>query len=124
VKKPALTRRLERHYRQILQSWAGVSYHASWRGETVAWAAFYFAKRWCGRDIDLKRLASIVLRAEDPECCYRFVREVPGANVKRFQRHVMLHGSAELMRRFAREVPGAHRDSLENMAIVAEIMLE
>lgn len=123
-KKPALTRRLERHYRSILDGWSGVNYGASWRGETLAWAAFHFAKRWHSRDIDIKRLALIVIRSEDPECCYRFAREVPGANVKRFQWQILRCGSAELMRRFAREVPGAHADSLERMALVAEVMLD
>lgn len=122
--KPALTRRLFRRYQEILAGWQGHNYNYSWVGDTWAWAAYGFAKRWHSRSIDLKRLATIVLHSDNPECCYRFARDVPGANVKRFQRQVMRHGNAELMRTFAREVPGAHKESLEQMAIVAEIMLD
>lgn len=122
-RKPALTRRLELRYREILEGWTGKNYRWTfWDGEYLCWAAFRFVKQWHGRDIDIARLANIVLRSNDAECCYRYAREIPGAPIRKFQYQVIKNGTAELMRRFAREVPGADRAYLECMADIAHIM--
>jgi hypothetical protein len=125
--RPRLTKRLERRYRELLTGWTGlnsrwVDSRHPWAGEHLCWAAFHFADRWRSRDIDLARLANIVLRSNDAECCYRYAREIPGASVRKFQRQVIRYGTAELMRRFAREVPSADRAHLNGMADIAEIM--
>lgn len=122
-RKPALTRRVERRYREILDGWTGKNYQWTlWDGEYLCWAAFHFAEQWHGRDIDTSRLANIVLRSNDAECCYRYAREIPGASIRKFQYQVIRYGTAELMRRFAREIPGADCAHLECMADIADIM--
>jgi hypothetical protein len=126
--RPRLTKRLERRYQELLIGWTGlnsrwVDSRYSWTGEYHGWAAFYFARQWRSRNIDLARLANIVLRSNDAELCYRYAREIPGASIRKFQRQVIRYGTAELMRRFSREVSGADKVYLEGMACIAEIML-
>lgn len=121
--KPELTKKLKSRYKEILEGWDGKNYRWTiWDGEYWCWAAFRFAKQWHGRNIDLARLANIVLRSEDAECCYRYAREIPDAPIRKFQRQVIRYGTSELMRRFSREIPGADCAHLEGMACIADIM--
>lgn len=128
--KPALTRRVYRLYQDVLLGdasrdlWlnskaAGSPGHMA---QANAWQAFYFAKRWSGRDIDLKRLQGIVLRKGTGECATAFARYIPGANVKRLQNRVISVGTSKELREFARSVPGANVRRMEDLASVMEVM--
>lgn len=138
-KRPALTRSQNRQYQGILRrcaSYADVeAYHLSWMaykgGEhakrSLAWAAYYFAKRWNGRDINMKKLQKIVLDWGDSKCLYEYARDVPGANIRRFA-HAMVHANdPDMMRLFVANVPGVIASDtryLIGMAAVAEVMSE
>ena len=127
AKKPALTRRLEVQYRAVLDR-EGADYNYPWpyitnsRGEADSMCAYFFAKRWQGRNIDLKRLQRLVIRCEFAKAAFLFARDIEGANVRRLQDVVLRHGSPELKRQFAREIPGASVQWLEAMATVQEVM--
>jgi len=92
------------------------------RRRANSWQACLFARQWYGRNIDLARLQSIVMRSDIAEPAIFFARDVPGANIKRLERHVMKHGTAKEMRTFASVIPGANVERLMAMAMVAEIM--
>ena len=87
-----------------------------------AMAAYYFAKKWSGRNIDMRALQRVVLRANIPMAAYLFARNIPGAQVRKLQKIILDSGDAEMMRKFAKEIPGADVTWLENIACVTEIM--
>ena len=132
-RKPALTRRLQRDYLQIIHR-SHNAYHDMWiwwqhgnpgHQASVAWAAYYFAKRWHGRDIDMKRLQKIVLDWGTAECLYKYARDVPGVNLRRFAIAVAKSGNADVMKLFVKNIPGI-RDCderfLTGMALINEVM--
>lgn len=126
-----MSRRLRRQYLDIIRG-DGANWYFPWgwagngAGKVPfgnAWAAFFFAKQWGGRDgVDVHRLQSIVCRAQNPEAAYRWAREMPGANVRRLQKVVTSYGSLELIRAFAQNVRGADRKFLEGLCIVKEVL--
>lgn len=125
-----LTKRLQREYFRILNGTAGVSFYPhpyayAWgnRAKNIsAWQAYLFAKEWRSRvGVDLRRLENMVARGTDPECAYRFARDVPGANVKQLQRTVVRCGDPDAIRRFSL-LSGADKPFLERLLIVAEVM--
>lgn len=131
-KKPALTRRLHDAYRRVLANNGGwyLDHEFQWcrhRGhfgaaeEHNAWAAYYFAKRWNGRDIDMARLQNIVVRGGSAKCILAYARDVPGANVRKLQFALIERGTVVQLRDFAK-LPGANADALERMAIAREVM--
>ncbi len=133
--KPALTKRLFRVYQAILDNGDDTQYWmyrnaAPFLSSTtpdevrVGWQAYYFAKRWSGRDIDLKRLQRIVLRSPDAECSYSFAKDVPGVNIRRLARHIMECGNSFWMRKFADRFPNQDSERLRNLAVVHELMVE
>jgi hypothetical protein len=84
--------------------------------------AYFFAKRWSGRNIDIRRLMRIVIRCECAEAAFLFARDLEDAHIRRLQDVVMKHGTVEEKRQFAREVPGASVQWLQTMADIQEIM--
>lgn len=132
--KPGLTKKVLREYNDILElSYAGyrkhrvLSYNGSRRQPhypSIAWSAYFFAKRWQGRSIDLKKLQRIVLTFGSPKCIYMFARDVEGANLRRLAHALIERGDPKLMREFADNIDVIEADSrfLTGMAAVAEVM--
>lgn len=125
-RKPGLTKRLARYYREILSGRADPD--AWWlRGHYPphylnAMCAYSFAKRWQSRDIDLMALQRIVISGHNPEMAYLWARDIPGASIKRLQQVVLEHGNLAQLRKFARDIPGANAPLLEKLALVQEVM--
>lgn len=133
MSRPGLTRKLLQQYRMILGGDASMYFyphHSTWmpsnsaieKRRSNAWQAYLFAKAWYGRDIDVHRLQVIVTRTDIAEPSLLFSRDVPGANRKRLERHVMAHGTAEELRRYAACVPGANVRRLNDAATVREVL--
>lgn len=133
MSRPKLTRNLLQQYRAILAGDASAYFYphpSSWsspqnsveRRRSNAWQAYLFAKAWHGRDVDLHRLQVIVTHADIAEPAILFARDVPGANRRRLERHVMAHGTAVELRRYAACVPGANVRRLVDMAVVADVL--
>ncbi len=125
AKKPGLTRRVERHYRAILaykaEAWLG-NQRWAFGDRHHAWSAYFFAKKWRGRNIDIRALQRIVFHCGYPDVALRFAKDIPGVNIKKLQSVVLERGSPEEKRLFARDVPGADVQWLESMAAVQEVM--
>ena len=125
--RPALTRRQAIQYRAVLDC-EGADYNYPWphiaktTAEANAMCAYFFAKRWKGRNIDIRRLMRIVMRCECAEAAFLFARDLEDAHTRKLQDVVMKHGTAEQKRKFAREIPGASVQWLEAMADIQEIM--
>jgi hypothetical protein len=118
-KKPKLTRRTWNWYRQILNGGPGPDSWVTNPGfRELGWAAAVFATKWRSRDINIKKLQTLVLKSGSAECAYHFAKNVPGANVKKLTEIVIKHGSSDLMRTFAREISGADKELLENWASI------
>ena len=135
-KKPGLTRRVDVLYHKILaddrtaDNWYWPHPCAYTWGSSqslrsaMGWMALLFARKWVGRDIDLKRLGSIVARSGDPVCAYEWTRDIPGITTtlfKRLQQVVIYGNNPEAIRAFM-VIPGADRRLLEATLIVAEVM--
>lgn len=84
--------------------------------------AYFFAKRWHGKNIDIHKLQRVVLHCEHAKTALMFARDVKGANIRKLQDIVLKNGSAELKRQFAREISGAAVQWLEAMAAVQDVM--
>lgn len=137
--KPKLTRRVMRQYRNIInqnehlsQYWQlprlPVTANTSSRGlfgythqQINGFAALHFAKKWKGRDIDLKKLERIVAQSGDASCMAEFALNIPGANVKRLQKAAVKTLNPEGIRRFM-AVPGARTEYLKSLLIIIEVM--
>jgi hypothetical protein len=129
-KKPCLSRRLQRQYRQVLlgkaESWFYPHPHAFGWGRhdpgTAGWQAYLFAKEWGNRaEVDLARLQRIVIQSNDGECIYRYARDISEANTRKLQYAVVRSGDPDAIRRFSL-LPKADRIWLERYLLVAEIL--
>lgn len=135
MSKPRLTRRQQRWYDEVISClkreptrefsyyyWAwGPRFHDrivhSW-----AWGAYCCAKKYGSRDVDLKKLQLIALKYGNAELLYRYAREIPSANVKRFQKALVETGDAHYMKIFLDNVPGANETYIKNMLLIMEVM--
>ena len=91
-------------------------------GECDGMCAYFFAKKWQGRAIDVHGLQRVVIRSGFAKAAYLFARDIEGANIRRLQRIIMDSGSADQKRQFARDIPGAAVQHLEALAIIQEVM--
>lgn len=98
------------------------SYTSRSSGELHGMCAYFFAKKWQGRAIDIHGLQRVVIRAEHAEAAYLFARDIEGANIRRLQKVILNRGSPEQKRQFARMIPGAAVQHLEALAIIQEVM--
>ena len=127
TRKPALTRRQERQYRAVLAR-HGADYNYPWPyiakvvGEADAMCAYFFAKRWHGKNIDVRKLQHVVILCAHAKVAFMFARDIEGANIRKLQIIVMKNGSADLKRQFAHQIPGADVQWLEAMAAVQDVM--
>lgn len=130
-KRPALGRRAMSMYRRILANQGDwyLDHEFVWRRhwgsfgsgmESNAWAAYYFAKRWQGRDIDLARLQNIVIRHGTAKCAILFAAGVREASVRKLQYAVIRRGDCKALREFAK-LPGADPALLNGLADVREV---
>jgi hypothetical protein len=133
LSKPRMTRRQRRWYDEVISClknpptqefsqyfWAphNVRVQYSW-----AWGAYFCAKKYGSRaDIDLKKLQLITLRYGCAKQLYKYAKDIPGANIKRFQRAIVETGEYKYVKMFHDNVPGANQAYLENMLIVMEVM--
>lgn len=131
--KPKLTRRMRRHYDEILQrSPHGVRH--MWPHPCAfpgmfppqyggsEWAAYMFCKRWKSRSgYNVKKLQRIVIVAGNPEVAYLFARDVPSACLDKLEKVVVEAGDPKWMKLFA-DLPGARKKILEDFAFLAETM--
>lgn len=139
TKNKQLTKRLFRQYINILDNNVGSIYSYNWLmageidGKRVyfsmkypteirAFAAYYFLKNYPSKQIDTKKLQSIILKSENPELIYKFAKNIKTSNIKRCQRTLIKIGSVKYLRLFAHNVPGCHKQYLLDLADVAEIM--
>jgi hypothetical protein len=133
VSKPALTRRQRCWYDEVVSCLkeknvrTQFSYHVFCRGigvrESWAWGAYYCAKKYGSRkDVDLKKLQLVALRHGSARQLYRYARDIPSANAKRFQTALVEIGDYHFMKTFSNNIPGANRKYLENLLIVMEVM--
>lgn len=126
AKKPALTRRMQWQQRAVLDL-NGADYNYPWphiaktTAEANAMAAYFFAKRWRGREINFHALQRIVIKSECARAAYLFAKDVEGANIRRLQKVVLDSGTVEEKRQFAK-IPGADEQWLEAVAAVQEVM--
>jgi len=91
-------------------------------GEADAMCAYFFAKRWHGKNIDMHKLQRVVIHCECATAAFLFARDIEGANIRKLQTIILKNGSAELKRQFAREIPGADVQWLESIAAVQDVM--
>ncbi len=126
VKKPALTRRQATQHRAVLGS-NGADYNWPWpciassAEEANAMAAYFFVKKWHGRQIDFHGLQRIVIHSGCARAAYLFARDIEGANIKRLQKVILEHGSVAEKRLFAK-LPNANSQWLESIADIQEVM--
>lgn len=131
-KRPALTRRLHNMYLRVLahQGDQYLDHEFCWRRhygsfgsgmESNAWAAYYFARRWGGRDIDLARLQNIVARYGSGACLLAYASNVRGANVRKLQFAMVERGTVVQLRAFAK-LASADAGVLERTAVVREVL--
>jgi hypothetical protein len=90
--------------------------------ESWARAAYGFAKQWGGRKgVDLKKLQHIVLKYGGAPVLYRYARDVPSANIKRFQKAIIETEDFKYVQLFADNIPKADQKILGNVLIILEI---
>jgi len=64
----------------------------------------------------------ITLRYGCAEQLYKYAKNIPGANVKRFQKAIVEAGNYKYVKAFMENVPGANREYLQNLLIIVEVM--
>lgn len=128
-----MTRRQRRWYQEVVsclkrkpsQAFSYYWYHPYHNavGHSWAWGAYYCAKKWRSRKgVDVKKLQLITLKYGNAEQLYKFAKDIPEANVKRFQRAIVETGSYRFVKAFLDNVPNANQAYLENMLIIMEVM--
>ena len=91
--------------------------------DSWAWGAYGCAKKYGSREgIDLKKLQLIVLKYGNADQLYKYARDIPSANVKRFQKALVEAGDHRLMKAFSDNIPGANQKYLQNLLIIMEVM--
>lgn len=135
MSKPRMTRRQQRWYQSAISclknpptqtfayyDWVPWGRHSR-VGHSWAWGAYYCAKKYGSRaGVDLKKLQLITLRYGCAKQLYKYAKDIPGANIKRFQKAIVETGESKYVKMFMDNVPEANQAYLENILLVMEVM--